>query len=147
MKTNSRFFLRTFAFLTTLSLSVLSTAALVKSTDRQNGCTLYRVKAENEQMLANEQMVIDRVVNGLLIDNMEIDFLQKRVLVDVIVSMPFWFNGPFISNSRVYISGNSSQLNFLINQLNRKFTVLEKMCISDKNELVYASLFPVPVSK
>jgi hypothetical protein len=71
---------------------------------------------------------------------MEVNFQKKSVSVDPMMNIFLGMNRRLI-NSKVTISNKNPNFNFLINQLNRKLYVFEKMCITGKNELVYANMF------
>jgi len=125
------------ALLGALMFSASSHATLVASYDVANKCNIYRVKAEDMPFIGPEVVVVNRNVYGLSLENMDVDFDNRRVTVDAIVSIPFWFDRSVVSG-RVWISPENPQFKFLLNQLNRKIVQFERMCITTKNELIYA---------
>jgi hypothetical protein len=127
-------------FLLCLTFSSIGFSAIVKSLDVDQSCTIYRVSTAETPIANNEVIVSDREVYGLTLTNMEINFETKQVLVDPTMVVVLGLNRSLL-NQKVFISNENPDFNFLINQLNRKLFVLEKMCISDNNELVYASMF------
>jgi hypothetical protein len=88
----------------------------------------------------NQTVVISRDVYGMTFQNMEIDFDKKIVKVDAVANIILGLNKLLVPN-KVVLSPNNDQFNFLINQLNRKIFVFEKMCISKQNEVIYANYF------
>jgi hypothetical protein len=132
--------MKVITFLLCFTLSSVGFTAVVKSLDIAQSCTIYRVSTPETPIANNEVLVSDRDVYGLTLTNMEINFEAKQVLVDPIMVVVLGLNRSLL-NQKVFISNENPDFDFLINQLNRKLFVLEKMCISDNNELVYASMF------
>lgn len=130
--------------LLTLILSASSFAAIVKSADKENNCTLYQVVAADENgnipLEENQTIALSQDVYGMSFQNMEVDFDKRIVKVDAIANIILGFNKVFVPN-KVILSPKNDQFNFLINQLNRKLLVFEKVCISKQNEVIYANYF------
>jgi hypothetical protein len=131
-------------FFLSIILTSSSFAAIVKSADKEKNCTLYQVIAADDNgnipLDENQTVVISRDVYGMTFQNMEIDFDKKIVKVDAVANIILGLNKLLVPN-KVVLSPNNDQFNFLINQLNRKIFVFEKMCISKKNEVIYANYF------
>lgn len=126
---------------------VFSNAAfgeVLKSQDQDQHCTLYQVasKDENGQIrISPDQTVIsDRTLYGFSFHNMEIDFQNKLVFVDIVQNIVLGFDRPLLNHKGV-ISANNKSFNFLINQLNRSVIIFEKVCIAEDFSIVYANLF------
>jgi hypothetical protein len=130
--------------LLTLILSASSFAAIVKSADKENNCTLYQVVAADENgnihLEENQTIALSQDVYGMSFKNMEVDFDKKIVKVDAVANIILGFNKLVVPN-KVILSPKNDQFNFLINQLNRKLFVFEKMCITKQNEVLYAKYF------
>lgn len=128
-----------FAVLTTLFVSN-SFAMIVKSVDRVNGCDLYRVtKTEDaSEVRSNESVYSKKVVYGIKIENMDIDFRNEEVSVTPIIQVVLGLDKPL--KERVVISGQNKKFKELVNQLNKSLTVFESVCISSDNRLVHAKV-------
>ena len=115
-------------------------SSVVKSVDAEKKCNIYRVATEENPALANEVVINDTDVYGLSIQNIEVDFKHKDVTVDAMLNVILGLNRKLL-NDRVTINSKNPDFTFLINQLNRKLFVFERMCITDSNELIYAKMF------
>jgi hypothetical protein len=124
--------------------STTTFSAVVKKSDRKNGCILYRIIEKDSiiQKQKDEVIVSDKSVYGISLTNLDIDFATKEVTVDVILNVVLGLNKPLL-NSRSTIHSQNPNFNILINQLNRKLYVFEKICITKSNEIIYADFFPV----
>lgn len=124
-------------------LSATAQAAVVKGQDSENACVLYRVvSADSSGRISranNEVIVYAKEVYGLSFQDMEINFDNREVLVQPTMNVVMGINRPLISKKAV-ISSDHKDFNFLINQLNRKLYVFEKICIND-GKIVYAKMF------
>ena len=134
----------------TLLLSLLATlmtssagASIVKGYDAEKSCVLYRVAPADDngkvKLQSNEVIIYDKDAFGLSFQDMEINFEKREVLVQPTINILFGFNRPLI-NDKAIISAENPDFNFLINQLNRKLYVFEKVCIGD-GKIVYAKMF------
>lgn len=125
-----------------LSALISSSAfsAVVRSQDKTHNCTLYRVTTEKTPIQAKESVVIDKDVYGLTTENMEVDFDQREVRVNLVANVILGVNR--ILNSKARITEDNSEFKFLTNQLNRKVLILEKACVDANNALIYAQQFP-----
>lgn len=123
-----------------LSLSTSVFSSVVTSFDAAKDCKLFRVTTEESPLIQDEVIIFDRDVYGLTIQNMKVDFKQKLVSVDPMMNVVLGFNR-LLQKDRIIIKEKNPEFNFLINQLNRKIYVFEKMCINDNNELIYAKIF------
>ena len=132
--------------ITAFLLSQSAFSALVKSNDTQNNCSLYQVISadENGEIHPTDDQVVLSMQNlyGLSFTDMEIDFNKQIVRVQATANVLLGFNHPLLPN-KVIIEKNNPNFNFLINQLNRKILLFEKMCISNDNKVVYANYFEV----
>lgn len=137
--------MRTIILLSTLLLASVSQAAVVKSFDHENHCTLYQAVAEQENgdvILTTGQTIFSKKrVYGLSFVEMEIDFDKREVSVVPTMNVVLGVNRPLFE-SKVVIREENPEFTFLINQLNRRLFLFEKMCINSSSEVVYAKYFP-----
>lgn len=126
-------------------VSTTSFAAVVKSTDSVNQCSLYQVIPNDENggytMSEGQILVSPRSIYGLAFESMEVDFDQRKVMVQPMMNIVLGINKPLLP-FKVSIHEQNPNFNFLINQLNRKIYAFEKVCIDNKNEVIYAEFFP-----
>lgn len=130
-----------FLFVTLMALFVSNSFAMVlKSVDRVNGCDLYRVSKTEEasEVRANESVYSKKVVYGIKIENMDIDFANEEVSVTPIIQVVLGFDKPLVN--RVVIEKSNKDFKALTNQLNKSLTVFESVCISSDNRLVHAKV-------
>lgn len=125
-----------------LIVSATAFGEVVSSYDADSKCTLYRVTTDDTPVLKDEAVVYDGDTYGLSLTNMSINFEKKTVSVSPTINVLLGFNRSLLSN-KITISATNPDFEFLINQLNRKLYVFEKMCITKKNELIYARMFEV----
>jgi hypothetical protein len=124
-----------------LTLFATSSFALVlKSNDSINGCDLYRVsKTEaSTEVSSNETVFLNRAAYGIMIENMDIDFINEQVSVTPIIQVVLGFNKPLIE--RVIIEKTNKDFKLLTNQLNKNLFVFESMCLSPDNIVVYGKV-------
>jgi hypothetical protein len=121
-------------------------AALVKSLDKENQCQLFRVTTEEKPRLKTESLVIDKEIYGIGLSELEIDFENKIAAVLPTANVVMGLNRTFL-NQKAIISSSNSNFNFFINQVNRKIILLETICITDQNELIYGSQFETETDK
>ena len=114
-------------------------AAVVKATDKDQGCTLYRVTDQDNPMLKDESEVIPNDVYGLSIRDLEIDFNKKQVTVAVLVQIILGFDRNLTSH-RLTISSTNPQLKYLTNEINRTVYLFNGICINHQNEIVYTKI-------
>lgn len=125
-------------FLTILSIN--ANAALVQSVDKTNKCTLYRTTSEQAPIKEDETVILEKEAYGITLVNLEIDFANKSALVQPEVSIVLGLNRKLTEN-KSKIKADNPNFTFLINQLNRRVLLLEKICISKNNEIVYGNPF------
>ena len=133
---------------TLVTLFVSNSYALVlKSTDRANGCDLYRVSKTEEttEIGRNEVVFIKKPAYGIKIENMDIDFRNEEVSVTTIVQVVLGFNKALVKE--VIIEKSNNDFKALTNQLNKSLTVFESVCISSDNRLVFGKLRETETSK
>lgn len=131
---------------TLLTLFATSTfASVVKGYDKESGCDLYRViqkdatgKIKNKQK-SGEVIIYAKEVYGLSFQEMEINFDNREVLIQPTMNVILGINRP-LTSAKVVLSSEREDFNFLINQLNRKVSLFEKICIND-GKIVYAKVF------
>jgi hypothetical protein len=129
-----------------ISTFLLSTghAAVVKNRDSEESCTLYRVinsDSSGKINLNNDEVIVDaKDAYGLTFQDMEVNFDTREVLVQPMINIILGFNRP-LTTSKAVIPSTHPDFNFLINQVNRKLFVFEKVCITDDNKIAYATLF------
>ncbi len=137
-------------FLATIFLTATATAAVVKSSDLDRSCTLYQVlnPDENGNVVLSEgqKLISSRNVYGLSFIDMEVDFEQHQVSIQPMMNIVLGLNKELIPHKAVIKEGNAD-FKFLINQLNRKLFLFEKICIGHGNEIIYARYFPTPENK
>ncbi len=125
-----------------LTLSTSAFSSVVKSYDAKKGCTLYRVihSDTKEKIKSSEKTYLDKEVYGFTFENMEVDFDGREVKVDPMINVVLGLNQS-LRTSKSAIAEDNPNFSFLVNQLNRKLILLEKVCISDDNKIVYARQF------
>lgn len=132
-------------------ITIISTsgfAAVVKSRDAGESCTLYKVVSPDEngklKLNSSEIIVTQKDAYGLSFQDMEVNFDTREVLIQPTINIVLGFNIPLIP-SKASIPADHPDFNFLINQLNRKLYVFEKVCITNDNKIAYAKMFePAP---
>lgn len=132
------------AFILIASFAQTSFAAVTKKRDQDQNCTLYKVISPDEngkfKLTYGEVIINQKDAYGLSITDMEIDFNNRTVLVQPQINVVLGLNRA-LTNSKATISAENPDFTFLINQLNRKIYLFEQMCISDRNEILYAKMF------
>lgn len=132
---------KTFFVLLLAMFTTSSFASVIKGLDKDNKCTLYRIENTSSVKLASGEVIINKKdAYGISFTNMEINFDTREVLVQPIINIMLGINVPLIPNKAI-IPENHNDFNFLINQLNRKLYVFEKVCIDDNGKVVYAKMF------
>ncbi|MFA6238352.1 MAG: hypothetical protein WC635_13550 [Bacteriovorax sp.] len=135
--------------LVTILASSSAFSAVVKSYDTEKNCDLYTVVQPDEKgkikLKPTEVITYSKDVYGLSFQEMEINFENREVLVMPIMNVVFGINRP-LTATKTSISADNEEFNFLINQLNRKLYVFEKVCIGD-NKIVYAKMFETEAEK
>lgn len=130
-------------FSTLLSFLIFNSnayAELVSSFDDTNKCVIYRTTTEKNPILSTEKILSPKGVYGFSLKNADIDFENKSVHVDIWVRIIMGLNYNLTSKP-VEIKSSNPNFNFLINQLNRAIFLFEKVCVSEKNELIWATFF------
>lgn len=120
--------------------STAAYSAVVKSTDKQNKCTLFRVTREETPKTMQEKQIIEKEVYGLSMLDLDIDFNVREARLTLQANVVMGFNRDIIG-AKVRIPEGHPDFKTLINQLNRKVVLIEKACVDSKNVLVYASAF------
>ena len=127
-----------------LTITTSAFSAVVKSYDADHACTLYRVTTENPgekiKMNANESVVFAKGVYGLTFQDMEINFDNRDVKVQVTINVVMGLNKSLVTPKST-ISSENTEFTTLVNQLNRKLNSLEKVCLSSDNRVVFAKQF------
>ena len=125
-------------------LSTSSFAAVVKTRDAEADCTLYKVVQADDngkvKVKAGEVVVSIKDAYGLSFQDMEINFDTREVLVQPTINIIMGFNRPLTEKKSV-ISSENPDFTYLINQLNRKVNLFEKVCITSDNKIAYAKMF------
>jgi hypothetical protein len=113
-------------------------ASVVSGFDQQNKCTLYRVLDDTKEVKAENEIVVNpNSVYGLNLANMEINFQKQIVLVDIHINVVMGFNR-VLTSQKAFIAHQNPNFTTLINELNRKVQLLNKICIAKNNEIIYA---------
>jgi hypothetical protein len=117
-----------------------SFALVLKSNDYINGCDLYRVSKTEAptEVSSNETVFLNRAAYGIMIENMDIDFVNEHVSVTPIIQVVLGFNKPLVE--RVIIEKTNKDFKLLTNQLNKNLFVFESMCLSPDNIVVYGKV-------
>lgn len=119
--------------------------AVATSTDVENNCTLYQAIAENDQgqvvLQPNQRLFSSKRVYGLSFLDLEVDFDRREVKVQTVMNIVLGLNRNLVSVKSV-IRESNPDFRFLVNQINRKVNLFEKICVSADNEIVYAKYFP-----
>lgn len=125
-------------------ISTQAMSAVVRGFDFENNCNLFRVVPVDESgkiVKGDDEIVINsQDTYGLSFIDMEVNFNQREVTVKPIMNIVFGINRQLV-NGKVSIEEKNPDFNFLINQLNRKVFLFEKMCITDDNKVIYAKYF------
>lgn len=124
-----------------MGLFVISTSAfsaVYKSHDSKNSCDLYRAGAGEEGPRADEELVSSKNVYGFSFTNLEIDFKNREASVQIIKNVVLGINTNLLS-TRSVIPANHPDFTSLINRVNRKAFLLEKVCVSSDDKIVYAT--------
>ena len=125
-------------------MSTASFAAVVKSFDKNNSCTLFRVVAAEEsgeiRLKEGEKIEVNKEAYGLSLKDMEIDFEKREVSVQPVVNITLGFNKNLTAD-KVRILTDNQKFNFLINQLNRNLILFESLCISRDQVIIYSTMF------
>lgn len=120
-----------------------ASASVVKGYDDQNGCDLYRVvSADNNgktKLKPNEVIISTKEVYGLSFQDLEINFDSREAQVQITMNIIMGINRALLENKTI-ISSENPDFNFLVNQLNRKVSLFEKVCIYN-GKIVYAKIF------
>lgn len=120
-----------------------SFASVVKGHDVENMCVLYRVAQADSngqiKLNPNEVIISAKEVYGFSFQEMEINFDNREVLIQVTMNIVMGINRPLLENKTI-ISSEHQDFNFLLNQLNRKVSLFEKICIND-GKIIYAKPF------
>ena len=126
--------------LSALLTSLNSFAEVVTSLDNENSCIVFRVPTEKLPIQTNEKLVIEKPVYGLSLKNAKVDFEKNLVEVDVLVRIVLGINFN-LTKKPVVIKAENKNFEFLVNQLNRSVFLFDKVCITESNELVWATFF------
>lgn len=126
----------------TLLASSSAFCEIVKTYDSDKNCFLYQVANRDDHGHASEagEVISDESLYGFAFKDMEVDFKNNVVRLNVIKSIVLGFNKPLMREKSV-ISPKNDQFNFLINQLNRTIMLFEKVCITQDNQVIYATFF------
>jgi hypothetical protein len=125
-----------------MGLFVISTSAfsaVFKSYDAKHSCDLYRAgTSEETEPRDGEEVVTTKSVYGFSFSDLEIDFKKREASVQIIKNVALGLNGSLLS-SRATIAANHPDFTSLINKVNRKIYLLEKICIGSGDKIVYAN--------
>ena len=127
-------------FLMSAFIFQTASASVVKSFDQDKKCTLFRATSDETPITSAEEVVLERDVYGISFVDMDIDFNAKKALVTPVALVVLGLNKSITAN-KVFISPKNSDFKHLVNQLNRKLLVFEKLCISKENEVIYGKEF------
>ena len=128
-----------------LTLSSAAFSSVVKGYDAKNSCNLYRVLYEEnktDKPRSGEVVVSTRSLYGLILENMEIDFDAREAKVQIVQNIVLGFNRPLLNN-KAAIDERNPNFTKMINQLNRKVTNLDQVCVTSDNKFVYSRERPL----
>ncbi|MGZ3789469.1 MAG: hypothetical protein ACXVLQ_13150 [Bacteriovorax sp.] len=130
-----------FCFMTLFTSNAFS--AVVQSHDKENSCTLYKVVSGDSNgkvaLRSGEVIINSKEAYGLSFQDMEVNFDGHEVMIQPMINIVLGFNRP-LTAGKVSIPEEHPEFQFLINQLNRKVSFFEKICISSDNKVVYAKI-------
>ncbi len=125
------------ALILTLILSSSAMGSIVRGYDKKEQCDLYRLTSEKAPRLPNESIITDKDSYGLSTIDMEVDFDEREVRVQLMANVVLGFN-KVLTGSKVRILESNPEFKMLVNQLNKKILLLEKACVDKNNVLIYA---------
>lgn len=127
-----------------MGLFVISTSAfsaVFKSYDAKQSCNLYRVGTSEEVTpRKNETVVTPKNIYGLSFSDLEINFENRQASVQVIMNVTLGINTPLLK-SKSTILADHPDFTALVNQVNRKLYLLERICVSSDSKIIYAAQF------
>lgn len=127
------------------TVSSLASAAVATSTDHENQCTLYQAVAENDNgdivLQPGQRLFSSKRVYGLSFLDLEIDFDRREARVQTMMNVVMGLNRNLLPQKSV-IRADHPEFNFLVNQINRRLVLFEKICVGSENEIVYAKYYP-----
>lgn len=124
-----------------MGLFIVSTSAfsaVFKSYDSKDSCNLYRVAGSEEVPQANEVIVSSKNVYGFSFSDLDINFEDREANVQIIINVALGFNTPLLK-SKSSISADRADFTSMINRVNRKMNLLENICVSNDDKIVYAN--------
>ena len=128
-----------------LSVSSLASAAVATRRDQENNCTLYQAVSEDDNghvvLEEGQRLFSSRRVYGLSFLDLEIDFERREARVQTMMNVVMGLNRMLVPQKSV-IRADHPEFTFLVNQVNRRVALFEKICISDENEITYARFYP-----
>lgn len=127
------------ALILMLILSSSAMGAIVRGYDKKEQCDIYRLTSEKAPRLQNESIITDKDSYGLSTIDMEVDFDEREVRVQLMANVVLGFN-KVLTGSKVRILESNPEFKTLVNQLNRKILLLEKACVDKSNVLIYAKV-------
>lgn len=126
-----------------MGLFVVSTSAfsaIFKSYDSKESCDLYRVASSEEVPQTNEVIVSSKKAYGFSFSDLDINFEDRKANVQIIINVAMGFNTPLLK-LKSSISADRADFTSMINRVNRKMNLLENICVSSENKIVYANPF------
>lgn len=123
-----------------LFASSTSFASVIKNYDHKNSCNLYRVlrgdEKANYKPATGDEVVVTKDVYGLATRDLEINFNNRNASAIVMINIALGMNRQLVSFSPKIESDHKDFAKY-INQLNRKATLIQKICINRDNTIVY----------
>lgn len=132
--------MKTLLLLLTLVVSP-AFSAIVTSLNADKSCTIYRVTSEKSPATTEEVEYDSRELYGFSLINLKVNFIKQTATVDIEKKVVLGFDRNLNSHP-VMIQASNPQFEFLTNQLNRTLHLFEKICLTDSNELLWATFFP-----
>ncbi len=129
------------------AISQSTSAAIFKSYKSKKSCTYYevvnKVRAESgeniyqRELQGSEEVLTDKTIYGLSLQNMTVDFNKMTASFDLIKNVTLGFNRPLlVTGARVSVDSTNKSFNKIINQVNKKITLINSVCLSDNLEIV-----------
>jgi hypothetical protein len=127
-----------------LAISTTAFSSVARSYDSEHGCTLYRSVQDTDEapgkLNPGEVIFVNKHVYGMSLSNLEINFDAREAKADINVNVIFGINQKLLADKSSITEENPHFTN-IINQLNRKVDLMEKVCLSSDNKIVYTTNF------
>lgn len=120
--------------------STSSFASVVKNYDHKNACDLYRVlrgeEKANYQPQKGDEVITPKDTYGFGVMDLSIDFNNRSASSKIMINIALGFNR-FLTGSTSKIDSDNKDFTDYINQVNRKATLLQSVCINRDRTIIY----------